>query len=174
MNRKAIAAAIAAVGALVLVVGLAAFQPWKLWVDDKASDADLVVATAPASPGGDPNAAQQQQGAQKLFEDSRWRSYSHGETTGTVKVYKQPDGSNVVRLEDLKTSNGPDVKVVLSEKPYDQVGSLGSDYLTLDTLKGNSGSSNYAVPPGTDLSKYRSAVIWCKRFDAVFAAVAIV
>lgn len=171
MSRKGWAAIIAAAGALVLVAALAAFQPWKLWVDDKAHDADVVAVTAPANPG---EAAQPgQKGPEKIFEGQDWKAYSHGETTGVVKVYKQPDGSHVLRLENLKTSNGPDVKVVLSQKPYDQVPELGSDYLTLATLKGNIGDSNYTVPAGTDLTKYKSAVIWCKRFDAVFAAVSI-
>jgi hypothetical protein len=171
MSRKGWAAIIAVAGAFVLVAGLMAFQPWKLWVDDKANDADVVAVSAPAEQG---EAQQGQAGPEKIFEGQTWNSYSHGETSGVVKVYKQPDGSYTVRLENLKTSNGPDVKVVLSEKPYDQVGSLGSDYLTLATLKGNIGDSNYTVPAGTDLTKYKSAVIWCKRFDAVFAAVPIV
>jgi hypothetical protein len=170
MSRKGWAAIIAVAGAFVLVAALVAFQPWKLWVDDKANDADVVAVSAPAKQD---EAQQGQAGPEKIFEGQDWNSYSHGETSGVVKVYKQPDGSHVVRLENLKTSNGPDVKVVLSEKSYDQVANLGADYLTLATLKGNIGDSNYTVPPGTDLTKYKSAVIWCKRFDAVFAAVSI-
>ena len=172
MSRKGWAAVIAVAGAFVLVAALVAFQPWKLWVDDKASDADVVAVSAPAKQG-EGEAQQGQTGPAKIYEGQDWNSYSHGETSGVVKVYKQTDGSHVVRLENLKTSNGPDVKVVLSEKPYDQVANLGSDYLTLATLKGNIGDSNYTVPAGTDLTKYKSAVIWCKRFDAVFAAAAI-
>jgi hypothetical protein len=36
-------------------------------------------------------------------------------------------------------------------------------------LKGNQGSQNYELPAGLDLSKFRSAVIYCKRFSVVFA-----
>src|SRR4051794_21198177 len=112
MSRKGWAAVIVAAGALVLVAALAAFQPWKLWVDDKANDADVVAVTAPARPG---EAQEAKKGPEKIFEGQEWKAYSHGETTGVVKIYKQPDGSHVLRLENLKTSNGPDVKVVLSE-----------------------------------------------------------
>ncbi|GAA3206542.1 DM13 domain-containing protein [Actinocorallia longicatena] len=172
MSRKGWAALVAAVGAVVLVAAMAAFQPWKLWVDDRANDAD--VAVAPAVPGQPQDDGKQApQGPEKVYEGGKWRSYSHGETTGTVKLYKQPDGSHLLRLEDLRTSNGPDVKVVLAEQSFDQVGQLPPGYLTLATLKGNTGSSNYAIPAGTDITKYKSAVIWCKRFDAVFAAVSI-
>jgi hypothetical protein len=167
MTRKGWAALVAMVGTVALIAALAAFQPWKLWVDQKANDADVAVATAgPNEPAGPA-------GPVKVFEGRAWQSYSHGETTGTVKVYEQPDGGHVLRLEDLSTSNGPDVKVVLSEKPVGELAELGSGYLTLATLKGNTGSSNYPITADVDLSRYKSAVIWCKRFDAVFAAVAL-
>ncbi|MEO5877505.1 MAG: DM13 domain-containing protein [Streptosporangiaceae bacterium] len=174
MRRRGGAAVIAVAGVLVLVAALVAFQPWKLWVDDKASDADVVAVSEPARPrAAEPSAAQERKVTEKVFEGRHWRSYSHGETSGKVKLYQQPDGSHVLRLEDLSTSNGPDLKVVLSDKPYDQVAELGPDYLTLATLKGNIGDSNYTVTAGTDLTKYKSAVIWCKRFDAVFAAISL-
>ncbi|GAA2737186.1 DM13 domain-containing protein [Actinocorallia aurantiaca] len=167
MTRRGWAAVVAAAGVLALVAALAAFQPWKLWVDQSVQEADLPAASGPAAPD------RREGGPEKVFEGSAWRSYSHGETTGKVKVYRRPDGSHAVRLEDLSTSNGPDVKVVLSPKPFDGVGDLGADHLSLGALKGNRGSSNYEIPAGTDLSRYRSAVIWCERFDAVFAASAI-
>ncbi|GAB3652979.1 DM13 domain-containing protein [Actinocorallia lasiicapitis] len=172
MSRKGWAAVVAALGAVALVIGLAAFQPWKLWVDDRAADADLAVPTAPAAPG-ETAQTPASQGPVKVFEGERWHSYSHGETTGRVVLYRQPDGGHVLRLQDLSTSNGPDVKVVLSPKPVGDLAALGGDYLTLATLKGNKGSSNYPIAADVDLSRYRSAVIWCKRFDAVFAAVAL-
>ncbi|ARF53171.1 DM13 domain-containing protein [Streptomyces gilvosporeus] len=34
--------------------------------------------------------------------------------------------------------------------------------MELGKLKGKLGNQNYAVPVGTDLSEFRSAVIWCK------------
>jgi hypothetical protein len=37
-------------------------------------------------------------------------------------------------------------------------------------LKGNLGNQNYTVPAGTDLSEFRSAVLWCKRFSVSFGA----
>ena len=170
MGRKGVLAA-AVVVALLAVAGLVAFQPWKLWVDQKSDEAAPPGAvTAPAA-GGTAAAAP---AARTLFEGRTWRSYSHGETTGTVRVFRLANGSQVLRLEGLHTSNGPDVKVVLSARPHDAQDSLASGYLTLGTLKGNEGSSNYAIPGGTDLSGYKSVVIWCKRFDAVFAAAPIV
>ena len=82
------------------------------------------------------------------------------------------DGGVVLRLEDLRTSEGPDVRVYLSTRPAaeSRLDSLGEGALELDGLKGNIGNQNYTVPAGTDLSEYRSAVIWCKRFAVGFGA----
>ena len=43
-------------------------------------------------------------------------------------------------------------------------------YLDLGSIKGNHGEQNYAVPAGTDIGRYRSVVIWCKRFSVGFYA----
>ncbi|MFG2005841.1 DM13 domain-containing protein [Spirillospora sp. NPDC048911] len=176
---------------LVTVLALAAFQPWKLWVDQTASEAaPPTAAAAPGAPGasgaaasgpGTPASGTSASGApqgaaaqtREVFSTSTWQSVSHGKTTGKVKVYKHPDGSYALRLENLDTSNGPDLKVVLSKGGHETQQNLSPDYRSLGTLKGNKGSSNYAVAAGVDLSQYKSVVIWCKRFDAVFAAAPI-
>ena len=37
------------------------------------------------------------------------------------------------------------------------------------TLKGNIGSQNYELPADLDLARFRSVVIYCKRFSTVFS-----
>ena len=51
-----------------------------------------------------------------LLSSSEWISLGHP-GTGTVLVYRQPDGSHVIRFEDLDVSNGPDLLVILSASP---------------------------------------------------------
>ena len=44
------------------------------------------------------------------------------------------------------------------------------EFIDLGTLRGNLGDQNDALDPTVDLTKYRSVVIWCDRFDAAFGA----
>ncbi|MFI2721484.1 DM13 domain-containing protein, partial [Streptomyces collinus] len=95
--------------------------------------------------------------------------------TGSVKLVRLADGSHVVRLEDLDTSNGPDLRVWLTDAPVKQ-GRAGwhvfddGAYVSLGKLKGNKGSQNYTVPADVDPSRYTSVSIWCDRFDVSFGA----
>ena len=83
---------------------------------------------------------------------------------GIAKVINLADGRIFLRLENLKTTNGPDLYVYLS------VGKDASDIVNLGTLKGNIGNQNYEIPAGTDLSKYNTILIWCKAFSTLFGS----
>ncbi len=61
--------------------------------------------------------------------------------------------------------NGPDLYVYLSPK----ADGYTSDALELGKLKATDGSFGYDLPPGTDPSSFRSAIIWCKQFSQLFA-----
>ncbi|MDW0183980.1 MAG: DM13 domain-containing protein [Nitrososphaeraceae archaeon] len=83
---------------------------------------------------------------------------------GIAKVINLADGRTFLRLENLKTTNGPDLYVNLS------VGKDALDIVNLGRLKGNIGNQNYEIPAGTDLSKYNTALIWCKAFSTLFGS----
>jgi hypothetical protein len=83
---------------------------------------------------------------------------------GIAKVVNLADGRTFLRLENLKTTNGPDLYVYLS------VGKDASDIVNLGRLKGNIGNQNYEIPAGTDLSKYNTVLIWCKAFSTLFGS----
>jgi len=91
-------------------------------------------------------------------------------TEGRATVYQEVDGKPVLRLKDFKTSNGPDVHVVLVAANAGDAKSLKSDTerIELGKLKGNEGDQNYEIPAGTDLAKFDAVLIYCKRFNAVF------
>ena len=93
-------------------------------------------------------------------------------TSGTASVYIAKDGKKTLRLSDFKTSNGPDVHVVLiaASDAQDNENFLDKNVarVELGKLKGNQGNQNYAIPEGTDLSKFKTVSIYCERFNANF------
>ena len=98
----------------------------------------------------------------------------HG-TSGSVVLLQDPAGIQFVRLEELDTSNGPDLFVYLSTNPPDgPEGQFDDDVVNLGRLQGNVGSSNYAIPAGTDIARYASIVIWCDRFNSAFGAAPLI
>ena len=74
------------------------------------------------------------------------------------------DGNEVLRLEDFKSTNGPDLYVYLSTDKE------ATDIVNLGRLKANIGNQNYEIPQGTDLEKYNKVLIWCKSFSVLFGS----
>jgi Electron transfer DM13 len=91
---------------------------------------------------------------------------------GNASVYRLGDGSRVLRLENFRSTNGPNLYVYLSGDPSPRNSAQlheNGDY-EVGRLKGNIGNQNYALPSGVDLSKYKSVVIYCKQFHVVFGS----
>ncbi|HVF73796.1 MAG TPA: DM13 domain-containing protein [Acidimicrobiales bacterium] len=147
MRRRWVAAAVLVVAAAA-AVAVAWFEPHKLFVDDRTGD--LV---APAG---------------RVLATGTFRGLEH-EASGTASIIDP--GRPVLHLDDLRVSNGPDLRVYLSAAPPDAPwGAFDDDFVDLGTLKGNIGDQTYAIPEGTDLSRHRTAVVWCKRFSVPFAS----
>ena len=93
----------------------------------------------------------------------------HG-AVGSATIYELPDGNRVLRFEDFRSKNGPDLHVYLStEAPASTFAGLGDNEIHLGALKGNVGNQNYEIPAEVDLSQYRSVVIYCRPFHVVFS-----
>jgi Electron transfer DM13 len=169
-----------AAGGLVAFV-LYWFAPWNLFVDRRVDEAipiapgvvadDATMADEseePATGGADTD--EKAEGSEPLtLASGEFRSLEHG-TTGVAVILQIEDGSRFLRLEGLKTSNGPDLRVILTDQPVSDDWHVWDDgaYLDLGALKGNVGSSNYAIPDDLDLSGFDTAVIWCRRFSVGF------
>ncbi|MEI5098208.1 DM13 domain-containing protein [Streptomyces sp. PmtG] len=152
--------------------GLYWFQPWKLWVDETVRDPFPVAASsAPPAPGRDGSSAPART---ESLAKGELISHEHA-TSGAVRVLRLADGTRVLRLTDLDTSNGPALRVWLSDaevKPGKDGWRVFDDgrYVSLGELKGNKGDQNYTLPADVDLDRYRSVSIWCDRFDVSFGA----
>lgn len=143
---------------LGLVVAAAlAFQPWRLVLDQTVEEAIPAAAVAPTT-----------------ILSGQFISHEH-DTQGTARVLETADGQRILRLEGLRTSNGPDLKVWLSDAPV-LPGTEGwfvfddGEYVDLGALKGNVGNQNYAIPADVDLTDLSSVTIWCDRFNVSFGA----
>ncbi|KQW02378.1 DM13 domain-containing protein [Streptomyces sp. Root369] len=170
-----IAVLVAAVGGVGF--GLYWFQPWKLWQDKTVEEALPGVVATSAPPAEAPSYKPSEQPSAtdpQTLATGELISHEHA-TSGTVQLIRLADGSHVVRLENLDTSNGPDLRVLLTDAPVKE-GQAGwhvfddGKYVSLGKLKGNRGSQNYALPRGVDPSSYNSVSIWCDRFDVSFGA----
>jgi hypothetical protein len=99
-------------------------------------------------------------------------------TAGTARLVRNADGSHQVELVGLDTSDGPDLRVWLTDQEV-RKGSAGwrvfddGKWAELGRLKGNRGDQVYPVPGTVDPADYRSISIWCKRFAVSFGAASL-
>jgi Electron transfer DM13 len=168
-RHPVISAAAAFVGLGLIIFVLVWFQPQKLFLNKTISEpAPGVIATAPAGETNHNASASGSPPGLQVVRSGSFRSLEHA-TTGTAIVLRRPAGSLILRLEHLSTSNGPDLRVYLSRVPASgDLHAYRTGFIDLGALKGNQGSQNYLIPAGTDLSAFKSAVIWCRRFVVGF------
>jgi len=192
-RKKIILVAAAVVLVIGGAVGLALFQPWKLFTHSTVNEAvpaafavsasasaGSVPAQSPATAGATAAPTLAQEPATPPVEPPTSEpvvlasgTFVDGEhtTTGTATVLQLPDGSRYLRLENFSTSDGPDVDVALTDQQAggDDWGRYDDGrYLALGDLKGTDGNQNYAIPVDADLSGLTSVVIWCDRFNVAF------
>jgi len=177
-------ATVALLIAVVCGLSLYWFAPWNLIVDRRVDEAlPGASAEVPATTGstvtgpGDPVARPAEQGSNgpATLAQGSFTSLEHT-TTGTALVLELEDGTRYLRLEDLETSNGPDLRVILTDQQLSDDWHVWDDgeVVDLGPLKGNIGSSNYEIPPSLDLGDLETAVIWCRRFSVGFAVAPLV
>ena len=83
---------------------------------------------------------------------------------GLAKILTLSNGSQILRLENFRSTNGPDVHLYLSTDKQ------ASDFIDLGRLKANIGNQNYQIPLDTDLNKYKYVLIWCQPFSVLFGS----
>jgi hypothetical protein len=155
-----------------LVIGVIAgvlvwFQPQKLLIDHRVDEAPPAAGAPPATA---PSGSQAGLPSTVTVAAGAFRSLGHP-TSGRATVLDLGDGRRFLRLDGLRTSNGPDLFVYLSVTPADgQRDTFDDNFVSLGRLKGNLGNQNYEIAAGVDLRRYQSVVIWCRRFTYAFGA----
>ena len=93
--------------------------------------------------------------------------------SGTATVYDLgADAGHILRLEDFRVTNGPDLRVLLANAPNPESHSDLDDagYVELGKLKGNVGFPKLRHPrPTYALADVQSVVIYCNPFRVVFS-----
>lgn len=184
--RPKIVIPVVIIGGILFVIGLYVFQPWKLFttvevyeaVPTSAEEVLNPVTEEPATEESTQEASAAEEPAASnepvVLEAGTFISHEHS-TSGTVKILELPDGSRVLRLENLETSDGPQLEVWLTDAPViDGVDGWGvfddGKYVSLGALKGNVGNQNYMIPDDVNLDDFSSVSIWCARFNVSFGA----
>ncbi|NLU76966.1 hypothetical protein HCA58_00865 [Micromonospora sp. HNM0581] len=171
--------------------GLYWFQPWKLLSDAEVAERLTTVATpagsgAPADSGAPPSSAAPagsgtpaspaatEPATAALVGSGEFVSHEH-DTSGSARIVRTADGQHRLELIGLDTSNGPDLRVWLTDQPVIE-GREGwhvfddGRWVELGRLKGNRGDQGYSIPNDVELADLTSVSIWCKRFAVSFGA----
>ncbi|MBI4259025.1 MAG: DM13 domain-containing protein [Actinobacteria bacterium] len=182
-----LAATAVVVGIGLFVFGIVWFEPHKLFIDDTVNEALPTpsaepMATSEPTPTQEPTATEAptateeptgepaEQAGPVTLRRGEFHPLEHG-VEGSARIIRLADGSLFLRFEGFETSNGPDLRVYLSELPLSDEWRIWDDapYLDLGDLKGNIGNQNYELPGNLDLDRWRTAVVWCRRFTVGFA-----
>ncbi|MGK0741467.1 DM13 domain-containing protein [Leucobacter sp. Z1108] len=170
---------------IALVVGLVLFKPWLLFIEVEVNDT-LPLTTSERERSDSPQEAESnaapespRDAPQPATVLSRGESTSHEHvTSGLAQIVELPDGSRQLLLENLRTSNGPDVHVWLSSGPVvpgtDGWFTAGQyDFIDLGLIKGNIGNQLYDIPDDVNLDAFLTVDSWCAQFSVSFGAASL-
>jgi hypothetical protein len=82
--------------------------------------------------------------------------------TGTARLLKIGDTYYIRFDDDFRVTNGPDLFVHFGKDgEYDPAARI-------DSLKGNVGAQNYAIPENISVDDYNEVWVWCRSFAVPF------
>lgn len=149
----------------------------------QAAETFVPTATTPAAQRTQPVSIAQMMESKKPVVVSSG-SFVAGEqpTQGKARVITQ-NGKFFLDLDQSfkASSQGPDLVVILhrssnvigSTKPPAYALKKG-DYIVLAPLQKFNGAQRYLIPANVNVADYKSAAIWCRKFNATFGAAKLV
>lgn len=84
---------------------------------------------------------------------------------GTAIILSDGQGGHLLRLEDFRVRNGPDIHFFLSADA-----TVGPGDVDLGTVPATSGSYNVAMPAGVDIDTVSFALVHCVPANFLFAS----
>ncbi len=126
-------------------------------------EADVVVETndGPSTTYSTESESLQKEESSPVVVNAQVVGTSGHPASGTARVIETENGA-VIRYENFKTINGPDLFVYLAKDLE------AKEFVSLGDLKATEGNVNYNVPVGVDVSDYRYVMVWCKQFGVLF------
>ena len=90
-----------------------------------------------------------------------------GNVSGQAKIFLK-SGKYILALESFKTSNGPDLKVYLSQAETPEL------FISLGDLQSTNGNQLYEVPGSLDFDQYKYALIHCEKYNHLFGSASLI
>jgi hypothetical protein len=95
-------------------------------------------------------------------------SPGEGMTTGNAVLGVTQQETIVLSLQHFHTNNGPDLHIFLSRVAMPQTHDDVYNGIDLGPLQATDGDKNYLVPNNTDITQFKSVVIYCVSYSAFF------
>ncbi len=95
-----------------------------------------------------------------------FRGYGSERVSGQARIFLS-NNQFMLKLENFSTTNGPDLKVYLSEAASPQ------NFISLGNLKSTNGNQVYDISGSPDFSKYKFVLIHCERYNHLFGSAEI-
>ncbi len=89
--------------------------------------------------------------------------------SGTASLVQTPSGGAALQLDSFRVTNGPDLFVYLTPSGAPNSHDDVIQGVQVGRLKASEGAFAYELPPGTDLTKFKAAVIYCYQFRTIFS-----
>jgi uncharacterized protein YukJ len=100
---------------------------------------------------------------EKLLSSGSFTGTSRYSTSGNVKLVEGADKKKYLIFDNLKSDNGPDLRVYLSEDNSAKVFTEVANKVTV-------GNSKIEVPAAINTDKQKTVLIWCKQFSVLFGS----
>ena len=81
-------------------------------------------------------------------------------------VALETDSGKILKFENFKVTNGPDLFVYISKNVNVEENGLG-EFVSLGSLKSSEGEQSYNLPE--NIEEYKSVAIWCRAFGVLFS-----
>ncbi|MCA0452669.1 MAG: DM13 domain-containing protein [Chloroflexi bacterium] len=145
---------------------------------DDMLDVDVTMAVAMAQAGTSPDIIipTEQQGMPAMTNPTVVAGGTFTEidvvhtAAGTATIYQLPDNTRILRLENFKVTNAPNLHLYMTRNPKpEESKDIGTDYIDLGPIQANVGNQNYPVPTEVDLSAYRGLVLYSQPYNVIFS-----